>query len=184
MAKLVVSEFMSLDGVIEEPMWTFPYWSDALGEYKQKELFDSDVLLLGRVTYDGFAEAWPDRTDEAGYADRINSMPKYVVSTTLREGAWNNTTIVSGDIVAAIQALREQDGGDILVFGSGELVRTLVAHDLVDSYRIQLYPLVLGKGQKLFTGEAGAKLTLVETRPLDSGVVILVYEPDRSEPEA
>src|SRR6185437_1899675 len=123
MSKIIVSEFMSLDGVIEDPGgaegfehggWTFPYWSDEIGKFKGEELFASDAMLLGRVTYEGFAAAWPSRTDEHGFAERMNSLPKFVVSTTLAEAEWQNSTIVKGDVPVEIAKLKDQPGGDIL----------------------------------------------------------------------
>jgi dihydrofolate reductase len=179
MRKLVVSEFVSLDGVIEEPMWTFPYWNDEIAKFKQKEMFGSDSLLLGRVTYEGFAQAWPGRTDEEGYADRMNNMPKAVVTTTLDSLAWTNSTPVRGNLTEEVNKLKQQPGRDILLFGSGKLVQSLIDFDLVDRYNLLIYPVVLGKGQRLFEDGRNTKLKLVETQPYSSGVVAAVYEPDR-----
>lgn len=181
MRKVVVSEFLSLDGVMHEPMWTFPYWNDQMAKFKQEELFSSDTLLLGRVTYDGFAQAWPGRTDEEGYADRINNMPKYVVSTTLEKADWNNTSIIKDKVVDQIMKLKEQPGQNILVFGSGALIQTLIQHELIDEYRLQVYPLVLGKGQKLFLDGNSLKLKLAESHTFTSGVTVLIYQPDRED---
>ena len=179
MRKLVVSQFVSLDGVIENPMWTFPYWNDEIAEFKRGELFGSDSLLLGRVTYQGFAEAWPSRTDEQGYADRMNGMPKAVVTTTLDNLAWSNSAPLRGDITAEVNKIKQQPGQDILLFGSGKLVQTLMDLDLVDQYNLLLYPVVLGKGQRLFEDGRDAKLKLVESTPYSTGVVGLIYQPDR-----
>jgi dihydrofolate reductase len=151
MRKLVVTEFLSLDGVMENPMWTFPYWNDEIAQFKGEESNASDALLLGRVTYEGFAEAWPQRTDEASGGVYFNSVRKYVVSTTLKEPLeWNNSHLIKGNIVEEINKLKQQDGNDITVHGSGRLVQTLMQHDLVDRYRLLVYPVVLGKGQRLF----------------------------------
>jgi dihydrofolate reductase len=181
MRKLVVSEFVSLDGVIEEPMWTFPYWNGEIENFKFNELFNSDSLLLGRVTYQGFAEAWPGRTDERGYAERMNGMPKSVVTTTLNELTWNNSTPIHSDIAGEVNKLKAQPGQDILLFGSGKLVQTLMDLDLVDRYNLLIYPIVLGNGQKLFLDGREAKLKVVETKLYSSGVVGIVYEPDREQ---
>ena len=181
MARLVVSEFITLDGVIQDPMWTFDYFTPDMGEYKFNELFSSDSLLLGRVTYDGFAAAWPGREDEQGYADRINSMRKYLVSTTRESGDWENTVVINDNVVDEVNALKAQEGGDILVFGSGELVQTLLANDLVDILSLQVYPLIIGNGQRLFTSELAAKFELVSVQQIASGVLIMHYAPKRVE---
>lgn len=188
MRKVIVSEFVSLDGVMEDPGgaekfehggWTMPYWSEEIGKFKFDELFASDALLLGRVTYQGFAAAWPGRTDEAGFADRMNSLPKFVVSTTLKKVEWNNSRLIKGNIGEEVSRLKQQPGQDILVAGSGELVHTLMQHDLVDEYRLLVYPVVLGKGKRLFRDRDHATLKLVETKTFSSGVVALAYQPDR-----
>jgi dihydrofolate reductase len=186
MRRIIVSEFMSLDGVIEDPGgaegfehggWTFPYWSDEIGKVKWEELFASDAMLLGRVTYEGFAAAWPSRTDEQGFAERMNSLPKFVVSTTLAEAEWQNSTILKGDIAAEVAKLKDQPGGDILVAGSAQLVRTLAQNDLVDEYRLLVYPVVLGSGKRLFGDGKRSDLELHENRSFDSGVVLASYGP-------
>lgn len=180
MRKVIVTEFISLDGVIENPMWTFQFGSKEQEQYKHDELFASDALLLGRVTYEGFAQAWPGRTDEAGYADRINSLPKYVVSTTLKNPEWSNSQVIEDDIPGAIAKLKEQPGQDILVFGSGKLTLSLIDHGLIDEYRLMIFPIVLGEGQRLFP-EGRGKTTLkhVDTKTFGSGVTVLTYEPDK-----
>ena len=179
MRKVVVTEFMSLDGVMEEPRWTFKYWNDEIAKFKGEESSASDALLLGRVTYQGFAAAWPQSKDEgAGY---FNSVRKYVVSKTLEEPLeWNNSTLIKDDnIVEEITNLKQQDGKDVAVHGSATLVQTLVQHDLVDGYRLLVYPVVLGKGKRLFEEGTTATLKLLESQFFSSGVVALVYEPDR-----
>jgi dihydrofolate reductase len=177
MRKVVVTEFVSLDGVMEEPRWTFKYWNDEIAKFKGEESSASDALLLGRVTYQGFAAAWPQSKAEG--ADYFNSVRKYVVSTTLDKAEWNNSTLIKDDVVEAITNLKEQDGQDIAVHGSATLVQTLIQHDLVDRYRLLVYPVVVGKGKRLFKEGATATLKLLESQSFSSGVVAVVYEPDR-----
>jgi dihydrofolate reductase len=177
MRKVIVSEFMSLDGVIHEPMWTAPYWNDEIADFKFNELFSIDELLLGRVTYEGFAQAWPGRTDEQGYADRMNNMPKHVVSTTLDKAEWNNSRIIRANVAEAVTRLKQQPGQDILIFGSGRLAAWLIEHDLIDQYHLLVYPVVLGSGQRLFGTRTNLKL--VESKRFSSGVAALIYQPDR-----
>ncbi len=185
MRRIVVTEFLSLDGVMEDPGgsegtdfggWTFKFDDPEGMKYKLDEVTDHDAMLLGRVTYEGFAAAWPGRTDEVGFADKMNAMPKYVVSRTLDKADWNNSTVLSGDLATEVSALREQDGGDILVAGSGTLVRGLIGADLVDEYRLMVFPIVLGKGKRLFADAPGMPvLKLADAKPLESGTVILTY---------
>jgi dihydrofolate reductase len=177
MRNIVVTEFLSLDGVMEEPAWTAPYWNDDVAQFKSEESYASDALLLGRVTYEGFAVAWPESEDEG--ADQMNNIRKYVVSTTLDKAEWNNSHIIKGNVVEEISKLRQQKGKDILVYGSATLVQTLMQHDLVDRYRLLVYPVVVGKGRPLFKDGTTATLKLVEARSVGSGVVALVYEPER-----
>ncbi len=187
MRKVVVSEYVTLDGVMEDPGgaegfehggWSFQFWNEEAAKFKFDELFTSDALLLGRVTYQGFAKAWPSMTDEAGFADRMNSLPKFVVSTTLEEVAWNNSRLIKGNIAEEVYKLKQQPGQDILIAGSGELVHTLMQHDLIDEYRLMVYPVVLGSGKRLFRdGSDTTVLRLVETKTFSSGVVVLSYQP-------
>ena len=178
MRKVVVTEFMALDGVMEDPGWTFKYWNDEIAKFKGEESSASDALLLGRVTYEGFAAAWPESKDEG--ADYFNSVRKYVVSKTLEEPLeWNNSTLIKDNIVEEIINLKEQDGNDITVHGSATLVQTLMRHDLVDRYRLLLYPVVVGKGKRLFREGIPATLKLLGSQLFSSGVVALVYEPER-----
>jgi dihydrofolate reductase len=177
MRKLVVTEFVSLDGIMEDPAWTFPYWNDETAKFKGEETTASDALLLGRVTYQGFAAAWPQSKDLG--AAYFNGVRKYVVSTTLDKVEWNNSTLINGNIVAEINKLKQQDGNDITVHGSGTLVQTLIKHDLVDRYRLLVYPLVVGKGKRLFQEGTTTTLKLVESQSFSTGVVALIYEPDR-----
>src|SRR5919202_3054457 len=178
MRKIVVTEFLSLDGVMEAPAWTFTYWNDQSAEFKGEEYSASDALLLGRVTYQGFAAAWPQSKDEG--ADYFNSVRKYVVSETLEEPLeWNNSTLIKENIVEEITNLKQQDGKDIVVHGSATLVQTLMQHDLVDRYRILVYPVVLGKGKRLFREGIPVTLKLLDAQAFSSGVVALIYELDR-----
>ncbi|HIG73663.1 MAG TPA: dihydrofolate reductase [Bacteroidetes bacterium] len=176
--RVVVSEYVSLDGVMEDPSWTAPYWNDEIAAFKGEEDSAAESLLLGRVTYEMFAAAWP--TSEDPSAARINALHKYVASTTLRqedldETGWN-ATLLEGDAMEAVRALRQTPGGDLLVWGSGALARALMAHGLVDEYRLIVYPVVLGSGKRLFGAET-ATLDLVETRPFATGATGLVYRP-------
>jgi dihydrofolate reductase len=171
---------MSLDGVIENPAWTFPYWNDEIAQFKAEETTANDILLLGRVTYEGFAAAWPNRKDEDPGAAYFNGVRKYVVSTTLKEPlAWNNSVLLKGDAVTEITRLKQQDGENLVVHGSGKLIQTLMQHDLIDTYRLLIYPVVLGEGQRLFLDQNKLKLKLVESRAFSSGVVGVIYQPDR-----
>ena len=138
----------------------------------------SEALLLGRVTYEGFAKAWPSRTDEFGFADKFNNMPKYVVSSTLEDPEWNNSTVLKGDVAEEVTKLKQEQDGDIVVHGSPQLVQTLVEHDLVDEYRLMVFPVVLGSGKRLFGETTGKKtLRLVDSKIVGDGVAILVYQP-------
>lgn len=179
MGRLVISEFISLDGVIDTPAWTAPYWSDDIAAFKAEEMQAAGALLQGRVTYDGMAAAWPERGDDDPGAAIMNSIPKFVVSTTLREATWNNSTIIREHVVQEVQALKERTDGDVLVYGSGELFRFLSAHGLVDALNLLVYPVVLGEGKRLFAQDGGpaSALTLTASRPMGGGVILLQYEP-------
>jgi dihydrofolate reductase len=176
-SKLVVSEFLSLDGVMDSPSWTAPYWNDEIAAFKAAEMETTQALLQGRLTYDGMAAAWPARSDEDPGARIMNSLPKYVVSATLTEATWNNSTIIRGDVAQEVQALKDSGGGDILVYGSGQLTRFLLEHGLVDQLNLLVYPVTVGSGKRLF-GEAPIKLRLTESRTFSSGVVLLQYVPE------
>ncbi len=182
---IIVSEFVSLDGVVEDPGgsekskhggWTWGYWNDEIGKFKLDEIFATGALLLGRVTYQGFAAAWPSMKDGQGFADRMNNLPKHVVSKTLEKLDWNNSRQIKGNIAEEVSKLKQQPGQDILIFGSSELVRELIQHDLIDEYRLLVYPVVLGSGKHLFGDESNKTLKLVETKPFSSGVVLLRYQ--------
>jgi dihydrofolate reductase len=192
MRKITITEFITLDGVVQDPGgaekdvfphggWSFRFPDDAGGAYKLDELRAHDALLLGRTTYDGFAKAWPDMTDEAGYADKFNAMPKYVVTSgDASELTWANSHKIdgTGDLAAEIRALRDGDAadGDIIVHGSCRLAQFLLDNDLVDELRLMVFPIALGEGQRLF-GDISAPLTLERTllQPLDSGTFIVHY---------
>ena len=188
MGRIVVTEFTSLDGVVEDPggSESFKYggWSfeisrgDEGDKFKLDEAFASDALLLGRVTYEGFAAAWPSRDGE--FADKFNTMPKYVVSSTLKDPSWNNSTVLDGDLAEEVAKLKEQVDGDIVVHGSVQLVQALIEHDLVDELRLMVYPVVLGSGKRIF-GETSNKKTfrLADTKLVGDGVAILTYQPAR-----
>ena len=186
MGKIVVTEFMSLDGVVEDPGgaegykhggWTFKYPDDEGMKFKLDELMEHDAQLLGRVTYDGFAKAWPDMKDDAGFADKMNSMPKYVVSSTLESPEWTNTTVLAGDLAEEVAKVRDAHEGNVVVHGSPQLVQGLLERDLVDELRLMVFPVVLGTGKRLF-GETSDKkpLRLASSQTVGDGVSILVYE--------
>lgn len=185
MRSLIVSEFVTLDGVMEAPGgepthvhtgWVGDYFSPEVGEYKLEEVLDADALLLGRVTYESFAGAWPER--EGPFAEKMNSMPKYVVTSTLDELEWNNSTPVKGEVVAEVEKLKEADSGPILVAGSRTLVHALLENDLVDELRMMVFPVVLGSGDRLFPDSPEKRsLKLVDTKPFESGVVVNTYHP-------
>ena len=217
MRKVIASEFVTLDGVMQGPGgveedrrgnferggWSFQFWNEETGKYKDEELFAAGALLLGRVTYEIFAGAWPTLTDEdqvrmvkeAGgevgeiqsemgegnpFSDRMNNLPKYVVSTTLRNVTWNNSTLIKRNLAEEIARLKQQPGQDILVYGSGGLLQSLIQYDLIDEYRLMVFPIVLGSGKRLFKDGLDTKvLRLVEAKPFRTGVVVLTYQPDR-----
>ena len=186
MGRIVVTEFVSLDGVMEGPggdndfvrgAWTFEIERGNEGDkFKLDEVFDAEALLLGRVTYEGFAAAWPSRGGE--FADKFNSMPKYVVSSTLEDPEWNNSTVLSGDVEEEVSKLRQDFDGDIYVHGSAQLVQTLVEKNLVDELRLMVYPVVLGTGKRLFGDTTDKKsLRLTDSKTVGDGLTILVFEP-------
>ena len=185
MRKLIVTEFVSLDGVMEapggEPGYRHSGWvGDFMGpeqmRFKLEETLEADALLLGRVTYEGFAAAWPEREGE--FADKMNAMPKHVVTSTLDELEWNNSTPLQGDLVAAVTALKETEGGPILVAGSRSLVHALIESDLVDELRLMVFPVILGSGIKVFPESADKKTwELADTQAFPSGVQVSTYTP-------
>jgi dihydrofolate reductase len=176
MRKLVESTFVTLDGVISDPqVWGSPYWDDEHAGYARKLLFAADELLLGRSTYEGFAQAWPSRSGDE-YTDRINAMPKHVASRTLSDATWN-ATVIEGDVAEEVSALKERAGADILKFGTGELDRTLIANGLVDEFYLWIFPVLAGSGRRLIEGLETTHLRLVETTPFSSGIVVNTYAP-------
>jgi len=186
MGKIVVTEFISLDGVIEDPGgaedyrhggWTFEIARGEEGDkFKLEELQEAESQLLGRVTYEGFAAAWPKMEDEAGFASKMNEMPKYVVSSTLERADWQNTTILSGDLPDSIAALKEKVDGVILVAGSATLVKSLIDHGLVDELRLMVFPVLLGQGKRLFPeGETKHRLQLAEAKTVGDGLSLVRY---------
>jgi dihydrofolate reductase len=186
MGRIVVTEYISVDGVVEAPSGTEDFervgWIDDFSrgpegdEFKVDETMASDALLLGRVTYDGFAPVWP--LVEGAFADKFNTMPKYVVSSTLEDPKWNNTTVLRGDVLEEVGKLKAQYDGDIVVHGSPQLAQTLIEHELVDELRLMVYPVVVGAGKRLFAETSGTKrLQLVETKTVGDGIHILVYRP-------
>jgi dihydrofolate reductase len=188
--RIVVTEFVSLDGVMEDPGgaesfrhggWSFEVSRGEEGDkFKLDETRSSNALLLGRVTYEGFAKAWPTREGE--FADKFNNMPKYVVSSTLEDAEWNNSTVLKGDVAEEVGKLRQEQAGDIVVHGSARLVQTLIDHGLVDELRLMVFPIVLGSGRRLF-GETSDKrrLRLVDSKVVGDGVAILIYQPAAEE---
>ena len=189
MGKIVVSQFVTVDGVIEDPGgsegferggWAFQFDRGPEGDkFKLDEVMASDALLLGRITFEGFAAAWPSREGE--FADKFNGMAKHVVSSTLEDPEWNNSTVIRDDLVGRVSALRSQPGGDVLVNGSAQLVQALTDNALVDEYRLMVFPIVLGAGKRLFADDAKrAALKLVDAKPAGE-TVILTYEPAAQE---
>jgi dihydrofolate reductase len=187
MGRIVVTEFVSLDGVIEAPGggedykhggWTFAIERGPEGDqFKLDELIEAEAQLLGRRTYEGFAAAWPQMKDEAGFAEKMNGMPKYVVSSTLKSAEWNNSTVLDGELAEEIAKLKDEVDGVILVAGSAQLVQGLIEHDLVDELRLMVFPVVLGSGKRLF-GESDDKLPLqlTESKTVGDGIAVLTYE--------
>jgi dihydrofolate reductase len=195
MRSLIVSEFISRDGVIQAPGgadedteggfvhggWTFPYWHDDIGVLFDESMSKSDALLLGRKTWQIHGGAFEPMAPGDPFGDVMNAMPKYVVSTTLTSAsAWRNSTLIKSNVVEEVRALKEQAGKNILTDGSSVLVHTLAEHDLVDEYSLLVYPVVLGSGKKLFPDQLRVNLRLIEARPLPSGVVLMRYVPERT----
>jgi dihydrofolate reductase len=184
MGKIIVSEFVSLDGVMEDPGgaegtphggWTMPYWNDDIAKFKKEELFGAEAMLLGRVTYDGFAAAWPSMSDPDGFADLMNSIAKYVVTSRTDTLSWNNSTRLEGDLGTAIRGLKDRVEGSILVAGSATLVHELARHGLVDDYRLVVYPVCLGGGKRIFDDATYTTLQLTSAGGTSTGAVLLTY---------
>lgn len=200
MRKIVVTEFISVDGVIEAPHeWHFPFFDDGAGNYKSEEVLETGALLLGRTTYESFASAWPERgedmagkpeptdaTSETVFEDRFNWMPKYVVSDSMSEAdaTWNNSHIIRGsELDETLRRLRKEDGKHIYIHGSGKLINSILPMGLIDEYHLMVHPIVVGKGQRLFPdGVDTTTLTLVDTRTFSKGIVVLTFHPAQSEP--
>jgi len=188
MRKVVVSEFLTLDGVVEDPSWTFQFSGEEQPKYKFDELVAADALLLRRVTYEGFADSWPNMMDQyegpdgavlQEYTDMINGYPKHVVSKTLEEPlGWNNSTLIREDVAEEVSRLKRQPGKEILIFGSADLARKLKEHGLIEDYRLMVFPIVLGSGKRLCNnGLDTTVLELVDTNTFGSGAVVLIYRP-------
>jgi dihydrofolate reductase len=191
MGSVAISTFLALDGVMEDPGggegfqrggWQLAYFDQEQAYSIRDELFAADALLLGRVTYQHFADAWPSMTDDDGFADRMNSLPKYVASTTLREPLSWNATLLKGDVADAVAELKRQPGRNLLVQGSGQLAQTLLRRGLIDEYRLWVHPLVLGTGTRLFKdGGPTVPLRLADVKTTSTGVIRLTYQPEPAE---
>jgi dihydrofolate reductase len=186
MRKLVVSTYVTLDGVIEDPAWSAPYWSDEAQTFARELLWRSDALLMGRRMYELFATSWPTPEwieREGEFAARMNTLPKYVASTTLTEPLeWQGSRLLGGDVAEAVAELKQGSGQDILMYSSVDLMHTLIRAGLIDEYRLWLHPVVLGRGKRLFKEDDRAELKLVDTTTLPNGVVVLAYQPAATGP--
>ena len=175
MRKLKLAMYVALDGVVEGPAWTAPFWNEELSDLQEAYLYSSDALVLGRVTYEGFAASWPAMEESTGdFGRKMNSMPKFVASRTLTETEWN-ASLIEGDVGAEVARLKEQDGGDLLIYGSGTLVDELTRIGLIDEYRLIVYPVLVGSGKKLFETVPETTLRLVESTVTEPGVAVLTY---------
>jgi dihydrofolate reductase len=181
MGRIVITEFVSLDGVMEEPRWTFDFDRGPEGDkFKLDELFGADAMLLGRVTYQGFAAAWPSQTDEEGFAERMNNLPKYVISQTLTDAdaTWTGTTVLRGDLVAEVTALRDRTERDVLIHGSASLVHALLRAGLFDELRLMVFPVILGTSLRAFPDDKmQANLALSSAASISDGIMLLTYQP-------
>jgi dihydrofolate reductase len=187
MRKVIVSEFVTLDGIMEDPGgadkfihggWAFQFERGPEGDkFKLDEVMEAGALLLGRITYEGFAAAWPSRTGD--FADKMNNMPKHIVTSTLKDAKWNNSKLIKNNILEEVSKLKAMPGDDILVAGSGQLVHLLMQHNLIDEYRLMVYPVILGSGKRFFRDGGEVKLTLVETKLFGSGITLLRYHPTK-----
>lgn len=178
MKKIIVSTMVSLDGVLENPQnWSFDYWSDEIAKYAYDQLFTCDTLVMGRATYEGFSEAWSARAGNDAFADRINSLPKFVASRTLSGALTWNSTLFKNDLAAEVAQLKNQPGMDILQYGMGELTYTLLQHGLIDELRLLVYPVAVGSGKRIFDTLEKTPLKLLETKTFNTGVVALHYQP-------
>jgi dihydrofolate reductase len=178
MGKIVVTEFVSLDGVFENPHeWHFPFFLEQAQQYKADELRATDALLLGRTTYEGFAQAWPERSGDE-FSDKFNSMPKYVVSTTLENPTWTNSHVIRGNLAAELGAIKDRHERDIAIHGSGALANSLLRQGLLDEVRLMVHPIVVGTGRKFFDeGTSIPALELVDVQAWDGGIALMTYRP-------
>ena len=175
MRKLKLAMYVSLDSVVENPAWTGPFWDEQLSELQADYLYSSDALVLGRVTYEGFAASWPSMEESTGeFGRKMNSMPKFVASLTLDRADWN-ATIIPGNVGGEIESLKAQPGGDLLIYGSGTLVDELTRRGLIDEYRLMIHPVVVGAGKKLFETAPPTTLRLADKAVTDAGVAVLTY---------
>ena len=183
MAKIIVSEFISLDGVIEAPeTWHFPYLSDDMQKVINEQIFATDASLYGRVTYEAFASFWPNATNEetGGLADKLNNTPKYVVSTTLEKADWNNSTLIKNNVVEELTRVKQQVSGNISIIGSATLIQSLMGTNIIDEYQLMVHPIVVSNGKKLFRdGLNTLPLKLADTKTFSSGVILLTYQAAR-----
>lgn len=185
MRRLIVSAYTTLDGVVQDPVgmensglgnWTGPFTRGPEGDtIMHEELMAADSVLLGRISYEGFAAVWPNINDDTGFARKMNSMRKYVASNTIEQAEWTNTTVLSGDVVSAVRKLKSESGGDIVIYGSAGLVHSLLPHGVVDEMRLMIYPIVLGRGTRMFPSGFASTLALKEVKPLGSGIVYAAY---------
>jgi dihydrofolate reductase len=176
MRKLKLAIYVSLDGVVENPAWTGPFWNDELSDLQGEYLYSSDALVLGRVTYEGFAAAWPGMEESTGdFGKKMNSMPKFVASRSLDSAEWN-ATVIEGDVADAVRTLKEEDGGDLLIYGSGTLVDDLSNLGLIDEYRLMIHPVIVGEGRRLFAEAKQTTLRLIHSVTTQAGVAVLTYE--------
>jgi dihydrofolate reductase len=175
MRTLKLAMYVSLDGVVEDPAWTGPFWNDELAAMQAEYLYASDALVLGRVTYEGFAASWPGMEEQTGdFGRKMNSMPKHVASRSLDHGEWN-AEIIQGDLGDQIASLKDQPGGDLLIYGSGDLVDELTRLRLIDEYRLMVHPVAVGKGKRLFSTGPEVTLELASTVTTATGVVVTTY---------
>jgi dihydrofolate reductase len=179
--RLVATEYMSLDGVFEEPgQWSGPYFDESAAQFKWEELQASDALLMGRKTYEGFSAAWPTMEGTGEFGVKMNTMPKYVVSSTLQKVEWSGSKLIKGDVAGEVRRLKREPGNDLLLSGSAQLFNAMLLEDLIDVYRIMLHPVVVGRGKRLFGPESGqTPLRLIDTKRVGKGIVVLEYEPAR-----
>lgn len=181
MRKIIVMEYLTIDGVLETPeKWQFPYMSADVAEFVKAQIHALEAMLLGRVTYEIFAADWPSRThNEFGIADKLNSQPKFVVSSTLERVEWNNSMLIKKNVVEEISRLKQKPGGNIGIPGSAKLIQSLMPYGIIDEYQLLIHPVVLGTGQRLFKDGSWMPLKLIESEAFSSGVVLLRYQLDR-----